>query len=145
MIMNQQYRKLLNSRLFDGRLSRLGMVLGLLYYFILLSLALSITSGIYAALLSIIDSNFTRSELIIPTIVFVIIYYAFLIVSLASVLIRRSHDLNRRGHFAWSAIVFGWVYLLIAPGDQAKNKYGKVNESLNPLIIMGFSSPTISK
>jgi uncharacterized membrane protein YhaH (DUF805 family) len=120
--------RLIGDRMFTGRLGRMGMLMGFLYYFLISLVALAIL-GLLFGLLAGFVSNDNKKVLVDVMTIVGTVWYAVVVFSFISLYVRRLHDLNRPGWYVLFMLVpfvnlALFLYLVFAPGSQKSNHYG---------------------
>jgi uncharacterized membrane protein YhaH (DUF805 family) len=120
--------------MFNGRLSRLGYIMAMIYI------------AIYFIILTLLLSAFRHSTIEIVLTLLLMISSLALIPIMISIHIRRWHDLDKPGSLTVLSglppiAVIVLVFFLFAPGSYQTNKYGTpFSFSMSPLKVFGFSS-----
>ncbi|HSX52834.1 MAG TPA: DUF805 domain-containing protein [Patescibacteria group bacterium] len=132
--------------MFDRRINRTGFLLA--YPYLLLPLLIPIFLQLVIVGHSS-DSAHPTGLTAIVNIFSLLISLVILILFMPagiSVYVRRLHDINQSGSWAFLVLVpflsaLLWLYLVFAPGTKESNKYGMPVKSLNYWVVLGFKRP----
>lgn len=108
------------KKLYTGRIGRRNYFFGIWLYILILEIPVVIMGSIYS-----------RSDVFsvnIETNVIGIIWFALLILSISSLIVRRLHDIGGGG-FRALLLILVWpllyIFLIFKEGDKTANKYGQ--------------------
>lgn len=136
--------------MFERRIGRLGFLLGIGYWAVILIVPVLLHLIVRPTL----NGNSPASPGHITTIVNIIsilfgaVGIILFLPVVISLYVRRLHDVNQSGLLTLLVLVpfidlLLFLYLLFAPGTQGPNKYGEPINSYNYWVVTGLKKPTV--